>query len=329
MADDYYKTLGVSRNASQADIQKAYRELARKYHPDMNPEDPSATKKFQQIQAAFDVLGKAEKREMYDRYGSSFETHGAGGPHADRGWAGAAGPGADFGGAWAEDVDFGQFFGDRFGGEMPGGLGDIFAQFRRAAGQRGQQGRGRSARARQAVDITSEVEIPFTTSITGGQVQLTLHRPTGKSESIVVKVPPGIEDGKTIRLRGQGEQPSGGGSPGNLLLKVRVRPHPFFARRGSNLYVRLPVTLGEAVAGAKIDVPTPTGTVALRVPPCTSGGTKFRIKGHGVALKNAPPGDLLAEVQIVLPSGLSEAERNQVRQIDQQHPFSPRQDLRW
>jgi curved DNA-binding protein len=89
------------------------------------------------------------------------------------------------------------------------------------------------------------------------------------------------------------------------------------------------VTLGEAVAGAKIDVPTPTGTVALRVPPCTSGGTKFRIKGHGVALKNAPPGDLLAEVQIVLPSGLSEAERNQVRQIDQQHPFSPRQDLRW
>jgi len=332
MADDYYKTLGVSRNASQADITKAYREAARKYHPDMNPEDPSATKKFQKIQAAFDVLGNSEKREMYDRYGSSFETQGAGGPHAERAWS-AAGPGAEFGGFSAEDVDFGQFFRDRFGGEVPGGLGDIFAQFRRAASQRGQQGRSRSAGRRQAADITSEVEIPFATAITGGQVELTLHRPSGKADAIVVKIPAGIEDGKTIRLRGQGEKPSGrgtaGGAAGNLLLTVRVRPHPFFARRGNNLYVRLPLTLGEAVAGAKIDVPTPTGTVALRIPPCTSGGTKFRIKGHGVALKNAPPGDLLVEVQIVLPPKLSEARLNQIRQIDLEHPISPRKDLRW
>jgi DnaJ-class molecular chaperone len=327
MAQDYYKTLRVSKNASQAEIQKAYRELARKYHPDMNPDDPSATKKFQQIQAAFDVLGNPEKREMYDRYGSSFEMHGAAGPHAERAWAGA-GPGAPSGGTWAEDTDFGQFFGDRFGGEAPGGWDDIFAQFRRAAGQRG-QGRGRAARARRAVDITSEVEIPFTVSIAGGQVPLTLHRPSGQTGSIVVKIPAGIEDGKVIRLRGQGEKAPDGGTPGNLLLRVHVGSHPFFARRGNNLYIRLPLTLGEAVAGAKIDVPTPTGTVALRIPPGTSGGTKFRIKGHGVALKNAPPGDLLAEVQIVLPTGLNEAERNQIRKIDQDHPFSPRQDLRW
>jgi DnaJ-class molecular chaperone len=323
MAEDYYKTLGVARNAAQADIQKAYRELARKYHPDMNPDDPSATKKFQKIQAAFDVLNNPEKREMYDRYGSSFETMGAGGPSAGHARSWGAGPGGQFGGYSGEDVDFSQLFGDRFGGEMPGTLGDIFAQIRRGGG------RSKAGARRQAADITSEVEIPFTTSITGGEVQLTLHHPSGKTETIVVKVPPGIEDGKKIRLRGQGEQPAGRGTPGNLLLTVRVQSHPFFARRGNNLYVRLPVTLGEAVAGAKIDVPTPTGTVALHVPPGTSGGTKFRIKGHGVAAKNNPPGDLLAEVQILLPPGLSEAERDEIRKIDGRHPVSPRQNLRW
>ena len=133
MADDYYKTLGVSRNASQADIQKAYRELARKHHPDMNPDDKSATKKFQQIQRAFDVLNNPEKREMYDRYGSSFETMGAG---QQRGGPWGARPGgaefhANTGDFNAEDVDFSQFFGERFGGEPTGGLGDMFAHFRR------------------------------------------------------------------------------------------------------------------------------------------------------------------------------------------------------
>ena len=130
MAADYYKTLGVPRNASQADIQKAYRELARKHHPDMNPDKPEAVKKFQEIQAAFDVLNNPEKREMYDRYGSSFETMGQGAPQSP-GWG--AGPGGGFN---AEDIDFGQFFGERFG-EGGGGLGDIFSHFRRAAGRGG------------------------------------------------------------------------------------------------------------------------------------------------------------------------------------------------
>ena len=138
MAEDYYKSLGVSRNASQADIQKAYRELARKYHPDMNPDDKSATKKFQQIQRAFDVLNNPEKREMYDRYGSSFETMGAG-PARGGAWGGAAGGGeyhAGPGGASGEDVNFSQFFGERFGGEPMGGLGDLFTHFRRGGRRR-------------------------------------------------------------------------------------------------------------------------------------------------------------------------------------------------
>src|SRR3974390_759738 len=147
MAADYYKTLGVSRNASQADIQKAYRELARKHHPDMNPDKPGAVKKFQEIQAAFDVLNNQEKREMYDRYGSSFENVGTRAPHTP-GWG--AGPG---GGVNVEDIDFGQFFGERFG-ESEGGLGDIFSHFRRAAGRT-------TAGKRRGGDVSSEITIPF------------------------------------------------------------------------------------------------------------------------------------------------------------------------
>ena len=318
MAEDYYKVLGVSREASQADLQKAYRELARKYHPDMNPDDPAATKKFQQIQAAFDVLNNPEKREMYDRYGSSFETRGAGGPGVGGGnWPPGAGPG----GFSAEDVDFGQFFGERFDQEAPAGLGDIFSHFRRASGRSGTRRRGK--------DATSEVQIPFTTAILGGEVQLSLQREPGKSETILVKIPVGIEEGKRIRLRGQGEPAGARGTPGDLLLTVHVAPHPYFTRRGNSLYVRLPVTLGEAVAGATVDVPTPSGTVSLHVPPGTSSGRKLRVKGHGVVPRTGEPGDLFAEVQIVLPPDLGEADRETIRQIDQRHPIHPRQDLRW
>ena len=193
MAADYYKTLGVSRNASQADIQKAYRELARKHHPDMNPDKPGAVKKFQEIQAAFDVLNNPEKREMYDRYGSSFETMGQGAPQGAH-WGGQPG-----GGFNAEDIDFGQFFGERFG-EGGGGLGDIFSHFRRAAGR----GAGSGAK-RRGGDALAEVVIPFATAISGGEVQFSLHRQSGEAETIAVKIPPGIEDGKKMRLRGKGE----------------------------------------------------------------------------------------------------------------------------
>jgi DnaJ-class molecular chaperone len=326
MAEDYYKTLGVSRNASQADIQKAYRELARKFHPDMNPDDKSATKKFQQIQRAFDVLNNPEKREMYDRYGSSFETMGAGGPHGGA-WSAAPG-GAEFhagpGGVSAEDIDFSQFFGERFGGEPVGGLGDLFAHFRRGGGTaRAAAGRRRSG------DLAAELEIPFATSITGGEVELGVQRPTGKTETLKVKIPTGIEDGKKIRVRGQGEPAARGGTPGDILITIHVAPHPCFSRRGSNLHVRVPLTLGEAAAGAKVDLPTPSGTVSLTIPPGTSSGTKFRIKGHGVAAGRSSPGDLLAEAQVVLPKNLDQADRQTLKQLDQRYPSNPRQNLRW
>lgn len=323
MAEDYYKTLGVSRNASQAEIQKAYRDLARKYHPDMNPDDKDAKKKFQRIQAAFDVLNDPQKREMYDRYGSSFDTRASGGPHGGFTWN----PEGGFQGF--EDIDFAQFFGERFGGTPWGDLGEIFGQTQRGSA-RTRRGTTAGATARfRGADVESEMSIPFATAISGGEVQFTLQRPGGKPETVSVKIPPGIEDGKKIRLRGQGEPGAKGAPAGDLLITIHVTPHPYFQRRGNNLYVRLPVTLPEAVFGAKVEVPTPRGVVSLRIPPGTSSGCKLRIRGHGVAPRNGPPGDLLAEVLIVLPETLNETTRDLARQVAGQYTQNPRADLRW
>ncbi len=327
MAKDYYKTLGVRRDASQAEIQKAYRELARKYHPDLHPDDKSAKKKFQEVQGAFDVLNDPEKRELYDRYGSSFETMGAGGPRGTGTYSYGRGAGPSGGGGFRfEDVDFSQFFGDRFGAEPGGGFEDLFQQFRQSTG-RGRRG----AKSSRGADIVHEIRVPFTTSVLGGEAEITIRRQTGKVETISLKIPPGIVDGKKLRLQGQGEAGSRGAKAGDLLVTILVEPHPCFQRRGDNLQVTVPVTLGEAALGAKIDVPTPKGTVSVRVPPGTSSGTKLRVKGHGVpAHGGQPAGDLLAEVEIVLPKGLSDSEREMIRQIAQAHPQPDvRAGLRW
>jgi DnaJ-class molecular chaperone len=289
--------------------------LARKFHPDVNPDDKNAKKKFQEIQTAYDVLKDPKKREMYDRYGSSFEqaAQGGGGPRGGPTWSHNAGP---------EDFDFAQFFG---GGEAPGGMGDIFNQFRRG---RGSQRRSRSSQA-TGTDVEAEVEIPFNLAVTGGESQLTLTRESGESETLTVRIPAGVDDGKKLRLRGRGEAGVNGGPRGNLLVKVRIATHPYFTRRGGNLYVRLPVTLREAAEGAKVDVPTPKGTVSLRVPPGSSSGTKLRIKGLGVAAADRPAGDLFAEVQIMLPAKLDDAALGQIKQLDSRYPLEPRRDLRW
>jgi len=325
MSEDYYSILGVPRNASQAEIQKAYRELARKYHPDMNPNDKTAKQKFQKVQAAFEVLNDPEKREMYDRYGSSFETFGGGEPRGAYTWTWSPGSGGQPGGFAFEDLDLGRIFGERFGQEAPGGFADLFSQFRRTASK----ARKPSAPPQKGEDIHQEIQIPFTTAIEGGSVQFVHARPGRKPETLSVKIPAGIEDGKKIRVRGHGQPSPFGGAAGDLLLTVRVLPHPFFSRRGNNLHVRVPVTLGEAVSGAKVEIPTPRGTVSLTIPPGASSGTKLRIRGHGVAPLGSPPGDLLAEVQIVLPKQLSDADRRTIQQIDQQYPQNPRAELRW
>jgi curved DNA-binding protein len=312
MAEDYYKTLELNRGASQAEIDKAYAQLARKYHPDVNPDDKGAKKKFQEIQAAYDVLKDPKKREMYDRYGSAFEQAAqGGGPRGGGAWTYNVGP---------EDFDFSQFF----GGEMPGGMGDVFSQMRRGRGSQ----RRRTAQAAGA-DVEAEIEIPFHLAVVGGETQLSLQRASGETETLTVRIPAGIDDGKKLRLRGRGEPGVNGGPNGNLLVIVRVASHPYFTRRGDHLYVRLPVTMLEAAAGAKVDVPTPKGAVSLRVPPGSSSGTKLRVKGHGVAPAGRPPGDLFAEVQIVLPGKIDDAALAQIKEIDARYPQQPRKDLRW
>lgn len=320
MEEDYYNLLGVSRNASATDIQKAYRSLARKYHPDVNPDDQKAKEKFQQIQKAYDVLNDPEKRELYDRYGSSFE-------------AAAGGPGGPFPGGSAdfEDFDFGQVFGGGrapFGGGEAGGfegsMGDFFRRF--AGGGRGAGPRQR--RPTRGSDLTHQIEVPFQTAVIGGEARLNVQRPNGKVEAITVKIPAGIEDGKSIRLRGQGES-GAGGNAGDLLIKIKVAPHPFFRRIGQDLEVTVPITLGEAALGGKVDVPTPKGTITLKVPPSSSSGTRLRVKGHGVQSAKAEAGDLFAELLIVLPEKLDEESQALVQQLTERNPQSPRQELRW
>ncbi|MBI3839315.1 MAG: J domain-containing protein [Planctomycetia bacterium] len=323
MAEDYYKTLGVSRDASPADIQKAYRKLARKYHPDLNPENKDAKTKFQEVQRAFDVLNDPSKRELYDRYGSSFESIGAG-PRGGGGqtkWGGGT--------TGAEEIDFSQLFGEKFSGDPTSMFGDMFSQFRRAGGRPRREAPQGAARG---TDVSAELEIPFATAVLGGQAQISVRRKTGKVDTLEVKIPPGIEEGKKIRLRGQGEA-GRGGARGDIFIIVHIAAHPWYHRRGRNLEVRVPVTLAEAALGAKVDVPTPRGTISLRVPPDTSSGKRLRIKGHGVAGRNGEAGDLFAEIQIVLPTPLDPESVELIKKLDahsrSMRPQEPRRDLRW
>jgi len=317
MAEDYYKVLGINRSASEADIQKAYRQLARKYHPDLNPEDKNAKRRFQEVQRAFDVLSDSNKRELYDRYGSSFESMGAG-PQGGATWHPSGRPGAGF-----EEVDLNELLGGRFG-ETGGGFADLFKQFTAGRGPAGGQ-----PAARRGANLKHELTVPLNVAIAGRDVNLRIQRANGKTETISVKIPAGIEDGKKIRLRGQGEKPPGNGRAGDLLITVRVAPHPCFERNGKHLEVRVPVTLAEAALGATIDVPTPHGTISLKVPPCSSGGTRLRVKGHGVPAKSGNVGDMFAILQIVLPPKLSPADQEVIQQLNDRHPQDPRANLNW
>lgn len=319
MSEDYYATLGVQRDASESDIQKAYRELARKYHPDLNPDDASAKSKFQDVQKAFDVLNDPSKREMYDRYGASFEQMGSGGPQG-QGASWSTGSGFD-------GVDLSDLFNERFGGDASGGFADIFRQFGRGAAG-GPRGRTSSAPA-QGQDTQHETTIPFRTAIEGGEIQFAVPKDDGSHHTISVKIPAGIEDGKKIRLKGQGMAGPGGAPPGDLYLRINVAPHACFQRRGQDLHLRVPITVTEAIHGAKVDVPTPSGTVTLSVPAGTSSGAKLRVKGHGAPVAKGSPGDLYAEMMVVVPKDLSETAKSAVADALRDAPRDCRRELAW
>ncbi len=317
MTEDFYKILEVARGASDSEIQDAYRKLARKYHPDLNPDDRGAKEKFQKVQQAYEVLNDPKKRALYDRYGSSFESFAGGQAGGGPGGGGAyrSGPGG------FEGIDLSELFG---GGGAGGGFPDFFQQF-----SGGPPRRHARPGSRRGADLQHTLEIPLKTAVEGGEVRLDVRRAGGGPETITAKVPPGIEDGKKIRLRGQGEPSPGGGPAGDILITVKVQPHPFFQRTGRNLKVTVPITLAEAALGGKVDVPTPHGTVTLKVPPGSSSGTRLRIKGHGVQGGKDQSGDLYAELSIVLPETLDEESQRLVKELDERTDLSPRSDLCW
>lgn len=307
MAKDLYEILGVSRGASAEEIQKAYREAARKNHPDLNPDDDRAKQRFQEVQSAYEVLNDPEKRKNYDRFGDSFEQMG-GQP--------GAGPNP------FQDVDLNDIFGGGAGG---GGFSDIFRQFAQG-GQRGGRAQRRPARGR---NLSHEVMVSFESSVLGGEVPVGVVDADGRQKTINIKIPAGIEDGKKIRLRGQGESSPQGGEPGDLLVTVRVGAHPSYRRQGLDLEVKVPITLLEAALGGKVDLPTPKGTISLKIPPKTSSGKRLRVRGLGIETSDGKKGDLFAEVQIVLPDDLDEGSMELLKSIERRRRSDPRADLKW
>lgn len=311
---DYYQILGVSRNASQEEIEKAYKELARKYHPDLHPDDKNAKKKFQEVQAAFDVLHDPQKRRQYDEMGPAFQQFAGAG--ARRGARGRHAGGMPFD---IEDI-LTQFFRRGTASGFPPEMEEFSVPF-------GSGRRARNAGRARAGDVEFELRVPLKTAVMGGTVDFALPRPDGSVETVTVKIPAGIEEGKRIRLRGKGGDALG--APGDVLLKVVLEPHPHVTRRGDHLYVQIPLTLREAIEGTKVDVPTPKGVVTLRVPPGTSSGKKLRIRGHGVQAEGRAPGDLFAEVLIVLPPQLDDEVLRLARELDRRYPSTPREPWQW
>lgn len=291
MADDYYQVLGVKRDASADEIRKAYRKLSRENHPDVKKDDKAAADKFKKVQEAYAVLGDAEKRAQYDRFGHAFNQAGGRTPP----WAGGAGG--------AGPIDIGDLFGEGID------IGDLFGGFTGRGGFGGGR-RTASPRPSKGQDLRAELTVPFLVAAEGGQHELTIDR-GGKPERITVKIPAGLPEGSTIRLAGEGHPGASGGPAGDLLLTIHVAPHPYFRREGNDLHVEVPVTPGEAALGAKVEAPTLSeGHVVVTIPPGTSSGRKLRLRGKGVPdRKTGARGDLYVVAKIVVPESPSSEQR--------------------
>lgn len=302
-AKDYYELLGVSRNATADEIRRAYRRLARQFHPDVN-KSPDAATRFAEINEAYEVLSDAKKRKTYDQFGHTR--------------VGAAGPGG-FGGGRVRWSDFaggpGGFETGRAGpGIDPDDLGSLFEQmFSGRGGPSPFAGPGHAAAPPQrGSDLQHELTISFLTAARGGQEQLHL-RQQGSDERISVKIPPGIESGAKLRIKGKG-QPGPGGY-GDLILTVKVGKHPYFRREGLDLLVDVPITIAEAVTGAVATVPLLSGSVSIKIPPGASSGRKLRVKGRGIADGKGKQGDFYAVVQIAAPDRITEKARSLIQQL--------------
>jgi molecular chaperone DnaJ len=364
---DYYEVLGVARGASEKEIKRAYRRLARKYHPDVNPNNKSAEAKFKEVTEAYEILSDPAKRRQYDQFGH--QTFGAGHEGAYPPGGGPAG------------FDFTQF---DLGG--PGGIEDLFSDLLGRRGRTTQTGPAKGEDLHYSIDLNFEdavrglsTEIGLERYATcptcqgtgvgvGGKLQTCAAcggsgraragrglfgghqacprcRGTGKlpttpcgsckgegavlrTERISVKIPPGVENGSNIRVQGKGHSGRGGGPPGDLYIVTRVRPHPYFERKGDNLYCEVPISVTEAALGAKIDVPTVDGKASMRIPPETGSGKIFRLRGMGVPhLKGSGRGDQFVTVKIVLPRNLDARSQELFRELGRVRPEDPRSGI--
>jgi curved DNA-binding protein len=307
---DYYKILGVDKHASQKDIQKAYRKLARKHHPDINPGDSSAEEKFKEINEANEVLSDPEKRKQYDELGNYYQQYGQ--------WPGAAGAGraARGGGGRAQYRTMSEEdLSDLFGGASP--FSDFFETYFSAGTTGAPGGRtytaGRPQRGTYepvTQDAESDVDVTLAEAYRGGTRVLELSEPDGSTRRLEVKIPAGVNDGARIRIAGQGIQ--GVSGRGDLYLRVRVLPDTQFTREGTTLHTRVDVPLTAAMLGGEALVPTPDGRrLALRIPAGTANGKSFRLRGQGMPILGQPDkrGDLYADVNVTLPTQLNAEQR--------------------
>ena len=327
MADkDYYNTLGVNRDASERELKQAYRRLARKYHPDVNPGDKSAEAKFKEINEAYEVLSDKEKRQKYDQFGDQWQYAGQFKQRERQKtpfWNYNRGGATSFN---LDDDDLASLFGELFQ-------------------QRGTRTYGRRVRPRRGQDIEHPVEVTLEEAYHGatrllnmeaqetcsgckgsGQIQgvpCSACRGAGavpRMKRIEVKIPPGVKTGSRVRIAGKGG-PGYGGASGDLYLVVSVKPHHLFERRGNNLHVEVEVPLTTAMLGGEIQVPTPKGKLALKIPSETQNGRTFRLSGQGMPLaKSQSRGDLLAKVKVMLPAKLSSEEKELFKQLQKLRP---------
>ena len=372
---DYYEVLGVPRRASLKDIRTAFRKLARKYHPDLNPGDKAAEEKFKQIQEAYDVLSDSKKRQTYDQYGFYSENLPPGG-YPGGGSAGDSGVNFDFGG-----FDFGGGTGTAGGGSS---FRDLFSQF-----FGGRSGHAGEPEHEPGGDLEYQIEIDFWDAVRGAVKKISITRMdacetchgtgavgspqtcptchgtgsiqqaagkmrfnvpctrcggTGKlrtacrtcggegrvrrTETIDVRIPAGLANGGRVRLPGKGNAGTMGAPAGDLYLRVVVRPHPFFERRGNDLYIQVPVTVAEATLGAKIEVPTMDGRALVRIPPGTNSGKTLRLREKGVpSARNGARGDQYVEIQVVVPQPTDERVRTLMKDLERVEHEDPRRDL--
>ncbi len=338
MAKNFYEILGVSKDASEEEIKKSYRRLAKKYHPDVNKGDKQAEERFKEISEAYEALSDSEKRKQYDMFGS---TGGAGFDPSQWARGGGAGPHTY---SWSSGGDYGDL-GDIFrqagsrGKSKRSGqqfsqddfasiFGDIFGAGGRTQSTYQDWGRPREDVApTRGKDLYYSIELDFMEAAKGTTSKISIHR-GNKLEKIDVKIPAGVNNGSKIRLAGKGEEVTKGGKAGDLYIEIKVKPHPLFWREGNDVYLEAPLSVGEAVLGTPLRVPTLDGHAEIKVPAGTASGQKLRLKGKGVSsLEKKIPGDMYVMINIVPPKSIDHRSKELIEEFEKLNSLNLRKDF--